>query len=66
MSDEVTHARINAAWHKANPMPKRPTLQQRIDWHVAHQENCSCRPIPAKLAAELMKRGMDPTKQGLP
>lgn len=47
---------INAAWHKKNKMPKNPTLQQRIDWHVRHQKNCGCRSgLPVKLKEE-MKR----------
>jgi hypothetical protein len=40
---------MNAKWHEANPMPKNPTVEQRIRWHLAHQEQCKCRPIPAKL-----------------
>jgi hypothetical protein len=34
-----------------NRMPKNPTAQQRIDWHVAHAANCACRPIPQGLTA---------------
>jgi hypothetical protein len=44
---------INAEWHQQHPMPKTPTVEQRITWHLAHQEHCRCRPIPAKLK-ELM------------
>jgi hypothetical protein len=43
--------RLNAAWHKANRMPKNPTTAQRIRWHQAHEKNCACRPIPEKLLA---------------
>jgi hypothetical protein len=43
--------RINADWHKANRMPQKTTTAQRICWHQAHEKNCSCRPIPAKLLA---------------
>jgi hypothetical protein len=46
---------INAAWHKANPMPKNPTLDQRMAWHVAHAKACGCREIPPKLRAEIRK-----------
>ncbi|MBI2897704.1 MAG: GNAT family N-acetyltransferase [Deltaproteobacteria bacterium] len=49
---------INARWHAAHPMPKRPTVDQRIRWHEQHQRHCGCRPIPAKLAA-LMTRAED-------
>lgn len=47
---------INSAWHKAHRMPKNATLQQRIEWHTAHQKVCACRPIPPKLAAQMKAR----------
>ena len=48
---------INKAWHAAHPMPKNPTLQQRIDWHLAHQQHCNCRPgFPAKLLEALKEK----------
>lgn len=48
--------KINAEWHKKNKMPKNPTIEQRIKWHLEHQKNCSCRPIPEKLLGEMKKR----------
>ncbi len=48
-------SKLNAQWHQAHPMPPKATLDQRIAWHVEHQENCSCRPVPAKLQAEIAK-----------
>ena len=50
--------KINAAWHEANPMPKNPTFEQRVAWHLAHQQHCSCRPIPPKLVAAMKKEGL--------
>jgi hypothetical protein len=50
--------KINELWHQKNPMPKNPTIDQRIDWHIAHQKNCACRGIPVKLKEEMKKRGM--------
>jgi hypothetical protein len=44
---------INKEWHLKNKMPKNPTAEQRIKWHIAHAKNCSCRPIPEKLAQEI-------------
>ncbi len=38
--------KINEEWHKANRMPKNPTMEQRITWHLEHQKNCNCRDIP--------------------
>jgi len=43
----------NAAWHAKHRMPKNPTVEQRMKWHVTHAKHCGCRPIPPKLAAEL-------------
>ena len=52
------HMSINKAWHLKNKMPKNPTFEQRVKWHRAHQNNCSCRPIGGKLAEEMNKRGI--------
>jgi hypothetical protein len=50
--------KINAVWHNAHPMPKNPTLDQRIAWHVAHAKHCGCRPIAGKIRDEMVKRGL--------
>ena len=42
---------INKEWHLKHKMPKNPTLEQRIKWHLAHEKHCTCRPIPDKLNA---------------
>ena len=47
---------VNAAWHDAHPMPRSATLPQRIAWHLEHARRCGCRPIPAKLQAEIARR----------
>ena len=49
---------MNAAWHEANPMPKNPTLDQRIAWHLEHAAHCACRPVPDGLAVEMRRRGI--------
>jgi hypothetical protein len=49
---------MNAAWHKAHPMPPKATLDQRIEWHLGHAEECACREIPEKLFAEMKRRGL--------
>lgn len=53
---EVVCMTINAKWHKQNRMPKNPTIEQRIKWHLEHQKHCECRPIPGKLFKEMKKR----------
>jgi hypothetical protein len=40
---------INASWHERHPMPKNPSLAQRVAWHFAYEKQCRCRPMPAKL-----------------
>jgi len=47
---------INKEWHLSHLMPKNPTLDQRIEWHLAHAAHCSCREIPLKLKEEMRKR----------
>ncbi len=49
---------INAEWHRNHPMPRKPTLEQRIEWHLEHIKNCECRPIPKKLQEEMKKRNI--------
>ena len=48
--------RLNKEWHLAHPMPKNPSLEQRIEWHLAHLQHCNCRrELPEKLKAEMKK-----------
>jgi hypothetical protein len=48
---------INKAWHENNKMPKNPSDEQRISWHIAHAKNCACRQPSAKLLVEMKKMG---------
>jgi len=48
---------MKAAWHDAHRMPPRATLDQRVDWHLAHATACACRPMPSTVVAELKRRG---------
>lgn len=52
--------KINKEWHLKNKMPKSPTFEQRVQWHLAHQKHCLCMPIPQKLLDEMKKRGIVP------
>ncbi len=49
-------SKINKNWHKANPIPPRPSLNQKIQWHTDHARECGCRPIPSKIQDEMNKR----------
>jgi hypothetical protein len=48
--------KINKEWHANNRMPKNPTRDQRIEWHVAHAKNCACREMPRELEREIRER----------
>lgn len=48
--------KTNASWHAANRMPPRPTLAQRVDWHIAHAAHCACRTMPETIKAEISRR----------
>lgn len=50
--------KINKAWHLANKMPKNPSLDQRVAWHVSHAQNCECRKLEGPILAEIKKRGI--------
>jgi hypothetical protein len=47
---------INAEWHSKNRMPKYPTVDQRVKWHMEHSRYCSCRPLSGKILEEIKKR----------
>jgi hypothetical protein len=50
--------KLNSAWHLAHKMPKNPTLDERISWHLEHAKNCLCRPLGGKILEEIHKRGL--------
>jgi len=37
-------------------MPKNPTSEERIKWHIAHAKNCAGRLVPEKLKKEIQKK----------
>ena len=49
---------INREWHLANRMPPKATLDERINWHLAHAANCGCREMPASIRKEIEARGL--------
>jgi hypothetical protein len=44
---------MNREWHEQNKMPAKATTKERIEWHLAHAKNCSCRPFPEALLGKL-------------
>lgn len=51
-------SKINKKWHEAHIMPNNASFEQRVKWHIAHSRYCACRPMPAKLAEEMKKKGV--------
>lgn len=50
--------KINKDWHLANKMPKNSSLDQRVEWHLAHVKNCQCRKLEGSILEEIKKRGI--------
>jgi hypothetical protein len=46
----------NAQWHKRHRMPTRASLEERIEWHVAHAAACACRVMPVTILRALKAR----------
>jgi len=57
----MTMAKINKLWHAQHAMPKNPSLQQRMDWHLAHNKECNCRPIPQGILKALQNQAQNPS-----
>jgi hypothetical protein len=54
--------KMNAAWHTIHKMPKNATLNERINWHLAHLKNCSCRTEMQSKVADEIKKYIDKDK----
>jgi hypothetical protein len=49
--------KINRESHEQNRMPKNATLDQRVDWHLAHLRVCDCRTdLPPGVKEEIERR----------
>jgi hypothetical protein len=48
---------MNREWHKEHKMPAGATEKERIEWHLEHARNCTCRPFPKKLLVKAVKPG---------
>jgi len=51
-------SKLNKQWHEQHPMPQRPTMEQRIAWHLEHSKHCGCRDIPDTVKEEMDRRGI--------
>jgi len=36
---------LNKEWYLTHPMPKNPTMEQRIAWHIEPAKHCACSAI---------------------
>ncbi len=45
--------KLNKEWHRANKMPRNPTLEQRMEWHIEHAKNCHCREMPEAIKRQI-------------
>jgi hypothetical protein len=52
-NDGVRSREMNVKWHEQHVLPRRASLEERMTWHRAHQEQCGCRPIPARLREQM-------------
>ena len=43
---------LNREWHARHPMPRPATLDERVRWHVQHEDACGCREMPASIRRE--------------
>lgn len=51
--------KINAEWHSKHRMPKNPSMDQRVKWHIEHARHCGCRPLRGKILEEVKTRYMN-------
>lgn len=61
----LIEVKLNKEWHQKNRMPKNPTQDQRIEWHLEHEKNCSCRPISNKLMDEIRRYRLESQRRKL-
>jgi hypothetical protein len=47
---------MNREWHKQHKMPGTTTENERIEWHIEHTRNCSCRGFPEGLLPKLSEK----------
>jgi hypothetical protein len=50
---------INREWHLNNKMPKNPSLEQRIEWHIQHSKHCKCREMPETIKILVKEKNLN-------
>ncbi len=41
--------KINKEWHRTHKMQTKPSVEERIAWHLEHSKNCDCHKMPPQL-----------------
>jgi hypothetical protein len=57
MTGAGRQSRINAEWHAEHRLPRNARLEERVEWHIEHAQQCGCREIPPSIAAVIDRRG---------
>ena len=58
--------KLNKEWHLTHKLPRGASLEERLEWHLLHAENCQCREMPESIRRELEARGWTaPTARSL-
>jgi hypothetical protein len=58
--------KLNREWHLQHKLARNASLEERINWHMLHAENCQCREMPVSIRRELEARGWTaPTPRSL-
>ena len=58
--------KLNREWHLQHKLARNASLEERINWHMLHAENCQCREMPESIRRELEARGWTaPTPRSL-
>ena len=37
---------MNTDWHEEHPLGSNASMDERVRWHLQHQDKCGCRPVP--------------------
>jgi hypothetical protein len=45
--------KMNAEWHAQHKLSSDASLRERMEWHLEHQKECGCRPIPPDIQREI-------------
>ncbi len=50
--------KTNKEWHLAHKMPRNPSEDERLTWHLEHAKSCACREIPPDMVELAVRRGL--------